>query len=503
VEDSPQTLGFDRLGNWLFLARNSDGGTLRRLDDGAIQWFSLHNGLGFRGSFAPPAGLVATQSWNGSARVFRISSGRPVSPFMWQTATPGSCILDPRGRWLFTRGDEPAARMWGLREETGATAISKTTAKPVGVWFGGARDALFGADAGDGSVRAWEMEQPRRRIGQAQHAERMLTKAAPSGDGKRFLTAGSRIVQIWDAQTWKPIGKPCEVEEGFVDAATDSGGRRIAMALRDGKVMIRDVGSDAVVASFASGARHVSFSDDGKLLLVVGEDAAQTWDTGIWKPVSPAVAQPSGEARAQFSPDGRRVLQWTAHRSSGQVRAEIWDATTGKIQTVLSPHWQGILDAAWSPDGQMVACGGADQTLLLNDAANGSLVVPPIRHAQKVSAVGFSKDSRLMWSVSDKEVAVWSAVSGEPLTPPLRQLRVPSAIAMSGGNGRELAVAGERAAPRIWQLAADMRPPDELRSIAHALSAHALVGGTSALRPLTLVEMRSAWESARKSLDAW
>jgi hypothetical protein len=66
-----------------------------------------------------------------------------------------------------------------------------------------------------------------------------------------------------------------------------------------------------------------------------------------------------------------------------------------------------------------------------------------------------------------------------------------------------LAVACTKAPPRIWNLNPERRSPDELANLAHALSAHALVGGTSALRPLSMTEMRAAWEAARQALGAW
>ena len=141
--------------------------------------------------------------------------------------------------------------------------------------------------------------------------------------------------------------------------------------------------------------------------------------------------------------------------------------------------------------------------LLLSDAETGSLVVPPIQHGQKVATVGFSKDGLLMWSLADKEIVVWSTVSGEVISPRLRQSKTPIAITMATGNGRELAVVCPKAFPTMWSLSADLRPPAELANIAHALSAHAVVGGTSALRPLTMAEMRAAWESARQAIGAW
>lgn len=502
ADDSPQTLGWDEEGVPLYLARNNDGVTLRYMENDTIRWAWSHRGLGFRGSFAFTAGMVATQSWNGSARVWRISSGRPVSPYLWQTATPGSCILDPNGRWLLTRGDEPAARLWELRDEEDVSAFPAVLEKPVDAWIAEGPERMFVAEQ-DGTVTAWRTELPRRKSGEVRHPESALVHAVPTARAKRFLTAGKKVAQMWNAETFVAEGKPCRIDTSFVQVAPDALGERLAAVLPDGNVAVYDVATGAVKVAFQAGARQVSFSSDGRLILVVGEKSVHTWDAATGQPVSSPVEQPGGMAKAKFSPDGRSVVQWCARQSTGQTHAQIWDATTGKIQTQLQPHWQGITDIVWTPDGSQLATAGVDQTLLLSDAKSGALVIPPIKHMQKVSAVGFSKDGMLMWTLADKDITVWSAISGEPLTPQLRQIRFPTAITMCGDDGRNLAVVAPRAAPRVWNLQPDLRSPDELRSIALALSSHAVVDGTSALRPLTLVEMRSAWESARKALNAW
>ncbi len=502
AKDSPQSLGYDEHGNWLFLARNNEGVTLRSLMDGTIVWSWLHNGLGFRGNFTPGSGAVATQSWNGSTRVFRISNGRPMTPFLWQTATPGSCILDPKLRWLLMRGDEPAARMWQLKDEEGAIDFPIAIETPVNAWHALDPNRLCVAEA-DGMVRAWEKELPRRRAGEVQHPEPTLLKAGPCADGTRFFTVGGRSAQAWDSRTFKAVGAPVKLEKPIIDAAIDATGTQFALLDGDGRISVHDSARGRIVTSMAAAARQVEFSADGKRILAVGEKIARVWNAATGEAIATAGEEKDEMVRARFSPDGRRVLQWTARKSTGPYRAIVWDAETGAVKTTLPPHWQGIGDAMWSPDGKLVVTGGHDHMLLLSDAETGSLVIPPIQHGQKVATVGFSKDGLLMWSLADKEIVVWSTVSGEVISPRLRQSKTPIAITMATGNGRELAVVCPKAFPTMWSLSADLRPPAELANIAHALSAHAVVGGTSALRPLTMAEMRAAWESVRQAIGAW
>jgi WD40 repeat protein len=330
----------------------------------------------------------------------------------------------------------------------------------------------------------------------------VITKAGSLAGGTRFYTAGKRGVQIWDAKTFQPAGKLMEFERGFRDIAVHPEGRRVAAVLADGSVVIRDAATGEARTTFQPSARQIIYSPDGKLLLVMGDKTAHTWDAESGKPVSAPVEQAGGSVRAKFSPDGKRVLQWSARQSPGQTRPAIWNAATGKVDVQLPPHWQGILDAAWSADGGLVATGGADNTALISDSRTGDAVVPPIKHAQKVASVGFVGNGTLAWTMAEKELAVWSTLSGEPVTPRLRQSRKAAAVTSCDG-GRYIVVASLKSAPRMWDLSPDRRNADDLKVVAHAMSGHALVNETSALRPLRIEELRAAWEGARKIFGAW
>lgn len=500
AENIPQSFGWDEEGEPLFLARSNDGVTLRKVDKDMIRWFFLHNGLGFRGSFAPHADLVATQSWNWSARVWEMSNGRPVSPYLWQTATPGSCILDPEGDWLLTRGDEPAARFWQLRKEDGAFVYPGELKMGVNLWVASAPERIFAADE-NGTVRAWHTGHPRLPAGEVRHPEAVIRSGA-SKDGGRFFTAGPRSVQVWDGSAMKALGALIKPPGGVIDAALDPSGGQLAIAESDGGVSIWRVSNGEKLLEFAAQAQRVAYSSSGRALLVTSKKAAQMWDPANGKPLSKAVEQPVSGVAAKISPDGTKVLQWSAE-ASGQVSPIVWDAKTGEVLRKLPHHWEAIGDACWSPDSRLVATGGEDHTVLISDVSSGSLALPPIKHIQKVRSVGFSKDGLLLWSVAEKEIVVSSAITGEPVTPPLRQTKMPMALAFTGEDSRELTVLLKEVTPRAWDLRPEPRKADELRAIAHALSAHALAQGTSALRPLSLVELRSAWERARKSLSSW
>jgi WD40 repeat protein len=53
----------------------------------------------------------------------------------------------------------------------------------------------------------------------------------------------------------------------------------------------------------------------------------------------------------------------------GQVR--LWDVTTGELLRNLVGHGDRIYAIAWSPDGKILASSSADETILLWDVETG------------------------------------------------------------------------------------------------------------------------------------
>ena len=491
TNNAPQTFGLEWTGEWLFLARRDTGVELRELQQGEQRFYAEHGALGFRGSFGLLSNTVATQSWNGSTRVWKTNKEIPLSPLLWQAATPGDCVLDPQGRWLVTRGDEPAARLWQLRPADGARRTDSLSTDPIAAWFAGQPERLHVAER-DGVVEAWS------RAGATvawavRHPEPLLT-AGPCAGGRLVFTCGKTTAQLWDGATGKPMGPAFRPSRPIVSGSADPTGDRVAIVLNDGTVEIWQAATGTVVAHRAGKARRVEFSPGGRRVLVVEEAAAGICDATTGADLVPFLAESGGGTEARFSPDGRRVVQWNRSTRSGQNAARIWDASTGHVEVTLAPHWRAINDVAFSPDGRFVASGGDDHTLLICDARTGAALHPPRSHRQQVRLVGFSPDSQMIWTIADDKVSLWDTERAEPVGPPFQHSASPQGLAWTA-DSQLLAVATRKDYTRLWDCTPDLRPISTLEMAAQLLSAHALVPGTSDLRGLTLAETRVAWQA--------
>jgi WD40 repeat protein len=351
----PQSVGLDMNGQWLYQARRDTGVDLREVEaqshgDGEgdrLRFSPAHGALGFRGAFASESDLVATQSWNGSARVWKLSNGRSESPFLWEAATPADCLLDQRGRWLLTRSDEPAMRLWSLRREEGASFVEGVSSDPIAAWFDGSPERLRIAER-NGRVHLIDPTSGKIAAPPLDHGEPIHT-AASCAMGRRLFTCSRSRAQIWDALSGGLIGKLFVSGMTILHGAADPKGELVAATVEHVGVIVWDCSKGAEQCRIDGEALRVEFSPDGSSLLITRPDGAQVFDATTGAAISPAVDEPDKRTEARFSPDGRRVLQWSRATRSGQNAARIWDAATGAIETTLEGHWRAIDDAAFSP----------------------------------------------------------------------------------------------------------------------------------------------------------
>ncbi|MCJ7568554.1 MAG: hypothetical protein MUO58_13535 [Anaerolineales bacterium] len=75
----------------------------------------------------------------------------------------------------------------------------------------------------------------------------------------------------------------------------------------------------------------------------------------------------------------------------------------------LVGHTDGILALAFSPDNQLLATAGADQTIRLWNTAGGQAVGMPLQgHTESIAALAFSPDgSRLASAAGTDPIRMW------------------------------------------------------------------------------------------------
>jgi WD40 repeat protein len=141
---------------------------------------------------------------------------------------------------------------------------------------------------------------------------------------------------FWDAKTGESKGELDALCEGMRGIAPPSSGSAVAFS-PGGRLFA--VGGDSTYLSRGTPAYQIRvFEADGRL---------------VWEHVGRGDLVTS----LAFSPDGRTLAQ------SGPVRGRLrlWDVATGDLKRVLEPGRTGVLSAAFSTDGKLLAAvGGYD-----------------------------------------------------------------------------------------------------------------------------------------------
>jgi WD40 repeat protein len=295
---------------------------------------------------------------------------------------------------------------------------------------------------GSATVQLWDIAT-RRQL------EKPLAATGVLGfidNGKLLITDNSDVVQVWDVASARKVARISPAVSGALfEAALSHGGSTLATAtgttagavLRLWDMATRQpVGRPVKVHPFPSVLR---LSPDGKTLATGSMNGA----VRLWRitagqiqpgPVLSGTGNTKDVYSAAFSPDGRTIatgeregLYPVAFNSDGQTntagekdasviandRVQLWDVASGRrIGNPFTNAVDGDYALAFSPDGTMLAAGGADGTVRVVSPADGRLIAGPFISSGGAVAIAFSPDGgTLATGNPDGTARLWDMAS--------------------------------------------------------------------------------------------
>ena len=316
------------------------------------------------------------------------------------------------------------------------------------------RTASFSTDgkllvaAGGRAVTVWDAANGNRL--RTLQLPRAATSATFSWDGRLLLTTSNAGSTVWRTGNYRrlytldrrPVLSGAISPDGDLVATVDAAGRARVFAARSGRLLH--------VLAPGTELKGVEFSPNGRLLATVSYKGTYLWNPRSGRAVRRLDDGGKLMNDAAFSPDG------TLLAAAGQDDAvRIWDVASGQRDYYAPGHTASVVEVAWSPDGRFVADASRDTTSHVwevEGVEKGQTVAALAGHGSGVTSVAFSpKGGSLLTGSSDGTARLW-ATGFEQELQPLGFHRSDVVTASFGDAGRLVVSAGADGKARLWDV---------------------------------------------------
>lgn len=358
-----RVLALSRLRNKISLYDTETGNLLCTLST-KRDWFNAF-------SFSPDSRTAVTRDgFNRTVRVWEVSSGRELHALKGRKSDIETVMKDPT---------LPADYFFAVPMSPDGKTVLAEREDDIAVMF----DAATGREKGvlDHKTESNTGKTILLMVFRGQYRQLHL-QPVYSPDGRRLVTVnGDAQPKLWDGATGQLVAALKEQDDRVYNAAFSPDSRLLATETAKGTVMIWDVDSgrpkvflDAREIDYsylntakAFGSPSFAFSPDSHTLVTYRARDTQLWDaeTGALK-----ARLPKSETRsAVFSPDSRTLVTC----GGDNAEAKFWDAQSGQLLRALPKPEKRCHQVALSPDGRILLT-ASDAGVNLWDAESGELL---------------------------------------------------------------------------------------------------------------------------------
>ena len=280
---------------------------------GAKAWLDFRGlgGLVWSAQFTPDGRGVLTVGGN-DARLWDRQTRKLLVRFS-PHGVVASADISPDGRLLVTGSWDQSAKLWDI-------ATGRATLKFDRVHRGYVNSVRFSPDgrqvltaSDDGTARLWDVATGRPLPTVLQVEGTRMHHAAFSADGRQVLTTSSdKLARIWDIATGQMQVELKGHTWGVLCGEFSRDGRQVLTGSEDNTAIIWDAATGKVLHTLAGhtgSVTAVAISPDGHRVLTGSDDnLIKLWDAQTGKEILTLTGHREGVTAVEFSPDGRKAL---------------------------------------------------------------------------------------------------------------------------------------------------------------------------------------------------
>jgi len=222
---------------------------------------------------------------------------------------------------------------------------------------------------------------------------------------KKVYILLNNSIKVIDIETFKVTQTISPISGGGISIAASPDGKLLALGISDHKTQLLDAENGSVVDNLKSnyGGWAVSFSPDSQFIFSGASQGILKWETatGFWQPTSGG--QDKTVKSLAFSHDGKTIA------GAGDGFIYFWDAASGELLRQVDNVRFGVVNSIdFSPDDTLLVSGGADEIVRIWDVSSASLLKELPGHTSPIYGVCFSPDGETIASgANEASILIW------------------------------------------------------------------------------------------------